>query len=153
MLELLEKIETNMVIVGVFGCEARDLPRLPGHLGRVSLLCHSWPREGLSQTCEEPLIATLVDAFGYRFLIRTLELSDQVFEEVYGERISSQERRAAIDAIQSHWDSCPHCQHLDAEHNKEDELIELCLRDGDAETLLLNQWGELKRGMSSPLSH
>ncbi|HEX6035523.1 MAG TPA: hypothetical protein VFY83_13865 [Anaerolineales bacterium] len=89
--------------------------------------------------CTEEPIAQLIDAFGYAFLIETLELSDQMFEEIYGVMISSQERRKAIEMIRAHFARCPHCQVVDAEHNREDGIVEACIKLGKTEVSSLNQ--------------
>jgi RNA polymerase sigma factor (sigma-70 family) len=91
-------------------------------------------------SCEQPLTALLIDTLGYNFLVETLELHDDLFEELYGARIPTQERRLSLGVIQAHWASCPRCQELDAAHEREDAMIELELRGDSPGTWLLNQW-------------
>ncbi|HKR59726.1 MAG TPA: hypothetical protein VJS64_08315, partial [Pyrinomonadaceae bacterium] len=100
--------------------------------------------------CTELLIAPLIDAFSYEFLIKTLELSDQMFEELYGATINSQERRKAMEIIRAHFASCQHCQTLDTNHKEEDSMIEACLMNGGAEPPLLNQLGRSQTWYAQP---
>lgn len=73
-------------------------------------------RTGKDLTCSQPILGRWIDDCDFPFLIETLSLPDDIFDQEFpGIRLSQQEREAFAETLETHCKECARCYAKQAE--------------------------------------